>query len=138
MKLKTLVLLALVTVSCLLNPLNGQSINFVGATKHQAKKQLKEYGFTLERKSQPLSRLTAISAYNEDARAFGLYIFVSGLCIEAHISFFGQSEAYWWEILDGPLYQVNDYTWIDSYNRQLYVLYYDPTLEEWVTKITPY
>lgn len=129
-------MLAIVAAS--LYQASAQSINFVGASKRAVKQQLKEYGFEIEKKTDLISRITAISAYNEDAGAFGLYIFINGVCMEAYISFFGQDENYWWEVLEGPLFQINDYTWIDQLNKQLYILYFDETLGQWTIKITPY
>lgn len=130
----------LLTILCILFTLNlsAQSVNFTGVGKKDVKKTLEDYGFDTNSKSNILTGVSVITAYNEEAGIFSLYVFLKRKCVESYISFIGQDEDFWLATLDSSLEQFNDITWVDPNNRQLYILYFDDTLEQWVVKITMY
>lgn len=130
---KKLLLASLITLSTLLA--DAQSVNFLGVGKRETKKILNEYGFTTKVDNPVFSRITAISAYNEDARAFGLYIFINRKCVEFTYAIVDMDEYQWAETLDASLIPIMEYVWADIDNGHLYKLYFDETLEEWAVYV---
>lgn len=135
--IKKLLLGSLITLSTLLA--DAQSVNFLGESKRVTKKELKEYGFDIEVKRKVFSRVTAISAYNEDAGAYGLYIFQKKVCTNIIYAEHDKDQYDWMDVLEEAGYtNLGLYTYIDILHKQIYEIYKDDTLEAWAVYITSY
>jgi hypothetical protein len=133
---KKLLLVSLITLSTLLA--DAQSVNFLGATKREAKKELRHMGFKLDTKNPIFSRATAIHAYNNDVGAYGLYIFVGNKCVEFMYSIDGSDEYDWQDFFeDAGLTELQENTYVNTEVRQIFTIYPD-TADECIVYVTTY